>query len=78
MVRTFKKETLTFIRKCGKLEIEEKEVLTIAEVENVNIKRFIYYLSKLSGNREDKKRRINKKIYEERRNAAAKIDTQNL
>lgn len=70
MVKILKKEVLTFPK------IDQKKILTIAEVENKTAKRLIYYLSFLNGNREDKKHRINKAVYEEEK--ARAINTQTL
>jgi len=70
MVKILRKELLTLPK------IDQKKILTIAEVENKTAKRLIYYLSYLNGNREDKKHRINKTIYElEKRRA---VNTQTL
>lgn len=62
MVKILKREILTLPK------IDQKKILTIAEVENDTAKRLIYYLSFLNGNREDKKHRINKTIYEKEKN----------
>ena len=72
MVKILKKEILEFPK------IDQKKILTIAEVENNTAKRLIYYLSFLNGNREDKKTRINKKVYEAERNRALNVETQTL
>jgi len=70
MVKILKKEILTFPK------IDQRKILTIAEVENKTAKRLIYYISLLNGRREDKKHRINKAVYElEKRRA---IQTQTL
>jgi len=72
MVKILTKEILTFPK------IDKKKILTIAEVENNSVKRVIYYLSWLSGNREDRKHRINKKIYDKEKKFALEIETQIL
>ena len=70
MVKILRKELLTFPK------IDQKKILTIAEVENKTAKRLIYYLSLFRGGREDKKHRINKNIYEQEK--ARSINTQTL
>ena len=72
MVKILKKEILKFPK------MDQKKILTIAEVENNSVKRLIYYLSFLNGSREDKKHRINKKIYEQEKKFAPVIETQIL
>lgn len=69
MVKVLRKEILTIPK------IDQKRVLTIAEKENKNIKQLIYYLSYLSGRREDKTRMINKEIYEKEKRFASNIET---
>lgn len=70
MVKILSKEILTFPK------IDQKKILTIAEVENKTAKRLIYYLSFLNGNREDKKHRINKNAYQKEKSRA--VNTQTL
>lgn len=72
MVKILKKEILKFPK------MDQKKILTIAEVENNSVKRLIYYLSFLNGGREDKKHRINKKIYDKEKKFAPIIETQTL
>jgi len=72
MIKVLKKEVLKFPK------IDQKKILTIAEIENKSVKRLIYYLSFLRGNREDKKIRINKKVYEKEKFFAEKVETQIL
>jgi hypothetical protein len=72
MVKILKKEVIKLPK------IDQKKILTIAEVENNTAKRLIYYLSFLNGSREDKKHRINKKTYELERKRAEQITTQTL
>lgn len=64
MVKILSKEILTFPK------MDRKKILTIAEVENSTAKRLIYYLSFLNGNREDKKHRINKNVYDQEKSRA--------
>ena len=72
MANILKKEILKFPK------IDQKKILTIAEVENTTAKRLIYYMGFLNGNREDKKARINKATYEAERKRAEQIITQTL
>lgn len=72
MVKILKKEIVK------PFKIDQKKILTIAEVENNTAKRLIYYLSFLNGNREDKKHRINKKTYELEKKKAEFIESQTL
>ena len=72
MVRILKKEILKLP------QIDQKKVLTIADVENKTAKRLIYYMGFLCGNREDKKYRINKATYEAERKRAEQIIPQTL
>lgn len=59
-------------------KIDQKKILTIAEVENNTAKRLIYYMGFLCGNREDKKYRINKATYEAEKKRAEFVETQTL
>jgi len=72
MVKILKKEILTLPK------MDRKKILTIAEVENSSVKRLIYYLSWLSGNREERKHRINKKVYEKEKKFALDVQTKIL
>lgn len=68
MVKVLRKEIIKLPK------IDQKKILTIAEVENNTAKRLIYYLSFLNGNREDKKHRINKSVYEQEKKYAEHIE----
>ena len=72
MIKILKREILTFPK------IDKKKILTIAEVENKSVKRVLYYLGFLSGNREDKKHLISKKVYERERSFALNVETKIL
>ena len=69
MVKILRRELLKFPK------IDQKKILTIAEVENNTAKRLIYYLGFLNGSREDKRHRINKKVYEEHKKRAEQTQT---
>jgi len=68
MANILKKEVLSYFK------IEQKKVVTIAEVDNNAAKRLIYYLSFLNGSREDKKQRINKAEYERQVKLATRVE----
>ena len=68
MANILKKEVLSYFK------IEQKKVVTIAEVDNNAAKRLIYYLSFLNGSREDKRVRINKAQYEQEKAMAIKVE----
>ena len=72
MVKVLSKEIIKLPK------IDQKKILTIAEVENSTAKRLIYYMGVLCGNREDKKYRINKATYEAEKKRAEKITPQTL